>query len=74
MPCACRVPAVEYPANAEWGPITWMILHGLAERSGKNTNILLQGDEIRNMILLIESVEKMIPCDICRAHYHEYLV
>jgi hypothetical protein len=68
------VPAVEYPANAEWGPITWAILHGLAGRSGRNSNVLLQGDEIRNMILLIESVEKMIPCDICRGHYREYLV
>jgi len=67
------MPAVEYPANAEWGPITWFILHGLAERSGKNSNVLLQGDEIRNVILLIEGVEKMIPCDICRGHYHEYL-
>ena len=74
MPCACRVPAVEYPETAEWGPITWSILHGLAERSGKNSNLLLQGDEIRNMIMLIEAVEKMIPCDICRGHYHEYLV
>lgn len=74
MPCACKVPAVQYPETAEWGPITWAILHGLAERSGRNTNILLQGDEIRNMIALIEDVEKMIPCDICRGHYHEYLL
>ena len=74
MSCACRVPFVQYPETAEWGPITWTILHGLAEQSGRNTNILLQDDETRNYIILIESVEKMIPCDICRGHYHDYLI
>ena len=74
MPCACRVPDVQYPETAEWGPIAWAILHGLAEQSGRNNNVLLQVDEIRNYITLIESVEKMIPCDICREHYREYLL
>ena len=73
MPCACRVPLAEYPQNAEWGPLAWDILHGLAERSGQTSNAHIQKDEARHWILLIESVEKMIPCDVCRGHYKEYL-
>lgn len=73
MPCACKVPAVEYPETAEWGPITWQILHGLAELSGRSSGPL-QIDEIRAWLALIESIEKMIPCEICRAHYKSYLV
>ena len=73
MPCACKVPEVEYPATAEWGPLAWDILHAIAEKCGKIDNALLQIDEIRQVVGLIEAVQKMIPCDICRAHYQEYL-
>lgn len=73
MPCACKVPVAQYPETAEWGPIAWDILHGLAERAGRQSNTLIQKDEMQHWIQLIESVEKMIPCDVCRGHYKEYL-
>ena len=74
MPCGCRIPATEYPESAEWGPIAWDILHGLAERSGHLSNKLAQEDEKRHWIFLFESIEKMIPCTICREHYRVFLL
>ena len=74
MPCACKVPVTQYPESAEWGPITWDILHGLAERSGGCTNKLIQEDEKRHWISLFDSIEKMIPCTICREHYKTFLL
>ena len=73
MPCACRVPVTQYPETAEWGPLMWDILHAFAERSGKIENPLIQQDERRHLLFLIEGVEKTIPCEICKAHYKEYL-
>jgi hypothetical protein len=46
--CSCKIPIETYPENAEWGPLFWKILHGLAEKSGKQTNINIQNlNEIR---------------------------
>lgn len=70
MPCACKIPVVLYPETAEWGPIAWDILHGLAERSGTG---LSPQDERRGWVTLLESVALMIPCDVCRTHYKEYI-
>jgi hypothetical protein len=74
MPCACKIPIVQYPETAEWGPLMWDILHGLAEKSGNNTNLLLQADEIRCWTTLLNSVGQTLPCDICSKHYKEYLL
>jgi hypothetical protein len=52
----------------------WDILHGLAEKSGSNTNPLLQADEIRCWINLLNSVGNTLPCDICSKHYKEYIL
>jgi len=73
MPCACRVPIDKYPENAAWGPLFWKILHGLAEYSGVQSNALLQSDERRIWIQLLTKLQYCIPCDICRAHYAEWL-
>lgn len=70
MPCACKIPVVLYPETAEWGPLAWDILHGLAERAGKG---VLIADELRGWVEVLESVRDMIPCDVCRTHYGEYL-
>ena len=73
MGCSCRVPAESYPENAEWGPLFWTILHGLAERSGKQTNMNFQTDEIRLWIIILTQIAHILPCDICRNHYSEWL-
>ena len=65
MPCACRAPVPDYPENAEWGPILWKILHGLAERA--------RGDEFREWSKMIKLTGEMLPCDECRSHYSQFL-
>jgi len=73
MPCACRAPIENYPENAEWGPLFWKLLHILAEYSGKQKNANLQKDEIRLWIHILKDLKTVIPCDICRTHYAEWL-
>ncbi len=72
MPCNCKVSPEEYPETAQWGPIVWRILHGLASHAGSQPNVLLQADERRTWIRLLNSVEKTLPCDVCRTHYAEW--
>jgi hypothetical protein len=74
MGCSCRVPVESYPENAEWGPLFWKVLHGLAERCGKQKDINIQADEIRLWIHLLTQLRLTLPCDICRNHYSEWLV
>ena len=69
MPCACRVPVPDYPANAEWGPILWSILHGLAEKAGQAS---LPLDEVREWQKFLKATGEMLPCDECRQHYLVY--
>ena len=69
MPCACRVPIPDYPANAEWGPILWNILHGLAEKAGQAS---LPADEIREWQAFLKATGEVLPCDECRDHYRRY--
>jgi hypothetical protein len=69
MPCSCQIPVPHYPDNAEWGPILWSILHGLAERAGTGIN---RADEIREWQRLLKVTGEMLPCDRCREHYKQY--
>ena len=69
MPCACKKPVEDYPENITWGPLVWRILHGLAERSGKQTVVSLQNDERRLWLSMLKIMEQMLPCDTCRSHY-----
>ncbi len=73
MPCACKVPAETYPENAEWGPLFWKVLHGLAELSGRSTDAILQGDEVRTWIQVLTQMKHCLPCDVCREHYGRWL-
>jgi len=73
MPCGCKVPIETYPESADWGPLFWKLLHGLAEYAGKQTDINLQKDEVRNWIHLLKYLQGCIPCDICTAHYGRWL-
>lgn len=70
MPCACQIPVPQYPDNAEWGPILWSILHGLAEKSGRAS--ALCNDEIREWQKLLKLTGEMLPCDKCRDHLKRY--
>ena len=73
MPCACKAPIETYPENAEWGPLFWKLLHSLAEFSGKQKNTNLQKDEMRLWIHVLDGLKNILPCDICRNHYSEWL-
>jgi hypothetical protein len=73
MPCACRAPVEKYPETADWGPLFWKLLHGLAELAGKQTDPILRGDEVRLWIQLIEKIQATLPCDVCRDHYGRWI-
>lgn len=60
------------PSNKDWGPLFWALLHGLAERLGTQVLDTMAADEAREMILVLKGVELVMPCEKCRAHYHEY--
>lgn len=69
MPCACQIPVPDYPSTADWGPILWTILHGLAQRAGRS---VLPADEIREWQKFLKVTGEILPCDHCRDHYHQY--
>jgi len=73
MPCGCKIPVDKYPETADWGPLFWTLLHGLAELSGKQSSPILQSDEIRTWTKLIIDLQPTIPCDICHDHYGRWL-
>ena len=74
MPCACKTPLPDYPETTHWGPILWTILHALAERGGKSVNVLFRPDEIRQWILVMTTLPKIIPCPDCREHAEAWLL
>jgi len=73
MPCKCAVPAVIAPEIRAWGPVFWELLHGLSVRAGKLTDKLIQGDEVRAWIQIIDNIKNVLPCDECMAHYKRWL-
>jgi hypothetical protein len=73
MPCACQLPPEVYPDAAEWGPLLWSVLHGLAEKAGTCSFELYKGDERRAWAGLFTSLIKTIPCPSCKEHYEVYL-
>jgi hypothetical protein len=79
MPCSCKIPVEKYPETADWGPLFWKLLHGLAEhagslRSGVSSTIeVLQADEVRTWILVLTLLQQTLPCDVCHKHYGEWL-
>jgi len=70
MPCACLIPAPNYPETADWGPILWTILHGLAEKAGQG---FIRDDEVREWQKLIKITGEVLPCDQCKTHYQSFL-
>lgn len=74
MPCACKTQPPDYPETDHWGPILWTILHAFAERGGKPSSPLYAPDEIRQWILVISTLPKIIPCPSCREHCEEWII
>ena len=70
MPCACLIPVPQYPDTADWGPILWTVLHGLAEKAGRAA---MPPDEVREWQKLIKATALMLPCDKCRDHFGRFL-
>lgn len=60
------------PKNNEWGPILWEMLHGIAEKLGRNTIKQIQDDQRREMIMVLRYTENVMPCALCRGHYKEW--
>ena len=60
------------PKKTEWGPVLWEILHGLVERLGKTTIAQILQDQRREFILVLRYVELIMPCAVCRKHFHDW--
>lgn len=61
------------PSNRDWGPFLWTVLHGIAEKLGRQTIEIMASDEAREMVFVLRSLEHIMPCEKCRKHYHDYL-
>jgi hypothetical protein len=72
MPCGCTLKSDEFPETAEWGPLFWIVLHGLSVKAGYKTDPLFQMDERRVWIRLLNTIGKTLPCDVCRNHYKQW--
>ena len=73
MPCNCVLDKPTYPQNEEWGPLVWWILHAFAEKAGRQTSPILQGDEMRAWPLFVKELPGALPCPFCRDHLQAYL-
>ena len=62
---------LKIPANEEWGPLAWQLLHGLAERFEKTsiTNIQIRNDQSREFLHFLRYLEVCMPCKKCRDHF-----
>lgn len=58
--------------SKSWGPPLWKLLHGIAEALGNQSVPMLATDEAHEIVFLLRDVEKIMPCQLCRAHYREW--
>jgi hypothetical protein len=56
----------------EWGNPLWKILHSITESLGNQRNAMLASDEAHEMTFLLRDLEKVMPCQLCRQHYHAW--
>ncbi len=59
-------------ASKPWGSPLWKILHGIAECLGNQSVAMLATDEAHEIVFLLRDVEKIMPCQLCRNHYHKW--
>jgi hypothetical protein len=57
---------------SEWGPVGWQLLHGIAERIGKQTKLTLIRDEINELRFTLRHFWALLPCVKCQKHYKEW--
>ena len=50
----------------------WKMLHGIAEALGNQPVAMLATDEAHEIVFLLRDVEKIMPCQLCRNHYHQW--
>ena len=58
----------------EWGPTLWKILHIVSEQLGKNTNLVIQNDEMTYFKAFQRKVYFILPCKICRDNLKKNLL
>lgn len=59
-------------SSKPWGPPLWRLLHGITEALGNQTVPMLATDEAHEIVFLLRDVEKIMPCQLCRGHYHTW--
>lgn len=63
---------VNLPKNSEWGPHLWKLLHSLVQRAGTARHPSMLIDQRREILIILRAVEFIMPCALCRKHYHDW--
>jgi hypothetical protein len=58
---------------SEWGPGAWQLLHGIAERIGRQTKKVLIQDEINALKFTLRHFWALLPCIKCQKHYKDWI-
>ena len=68
---------MDAPQVAQWGPRMWRYLHSMAEKVGRVVDIRAQtqrnNEEKRLWVVLVQLLQKTMPCPLCRQHFREYV-
>lgn len=67
--CSCNNSPIPLPQDNEWAPKTWLILHTLSLKAGRQTNPLFQRDEMLAWENVLKKTGSMLPCSECKGHY-----
>lgn len=57
----------------EWGPNAWELLHGIAEKVGRQQHTSMIRDEQNELSFVLKSFGSLLPCKTCQEHYREWL-
>lgn len=67
-----QTPLVGIPKTSEWGPLLWILLHGGVEKMGSSSIKSILEDQRREFLIVLKTVEGIMPCALCRNHFREY--
>jgi hypothetical protein len=69
---------MDAPQVAQWGPRMWRFLHSMAEKVGRIVDVRSQvqrnNEEKRLWLVLVQGLQKSMPCPLCRQHFREYVM
>lgn len=69
---------MDAPQVAQWGPPMWRFIHSMAEKVGRVVDVRVQAqrnsEEKRLWLVLIQLLQKSMPCPLCRQHFREYVM